>query len=70
MVKEGRTLCSVYRNDKLLEVGTAHLSEQDQYDRRIGRKVSLTRALRSKVNKADRTMIWAGLRQKGVGIKN
>lgn len=71
MVEDGRTICSVYQDDKLLNAGIANLSENDQYDRRIGRKVSLTRALKgTALSKAERTVVWSGLRSQGVKIKN
>jgi hypothetical protein len=42
-------------------VGTAQCATGDQFDRRVGRKVSLTRAL-EKLSKDARTQIWLAYR--------
>lgn len=64
LVEQGKTVCSVYKDDELINAGIATLSKSDQYDRRVCRKVSLTRALlESELPKSDRNFIWSGIRE-------
>ncbi len=71
LVKEGRTICSIYKDEKLIAAGIAHLSEKDQYNRAVGRKVSLTRGLKDAgMPRHERTFIWDTLRSKGINFRN
>lgn len=45
--------------DKVFGVGVATVGSKDQYNRKLGRKIALTRALtNSKISKESRTEIW------------
>lgn len=54
----GVTLCLIYDNDKLpVQVGAAYCSKKDHYDRKVGRKVALARALKD-TPREYRKKVW------------
>lgn len=70
-IEEGRTICVLEENEDKIGLGAAHLAECDQYNRSVGRKISLARALRdADIDKNDRTVIWDTLRTRGVKLNN
>lgn len=47
--------------------GEAHLHPNDQYDKRIGRKIALAQALkRSGLTREERRQVWEGLFARGM----
>ena len=70
-VKEGATVCTLDKDENVAGTGLAELSVNDQYDRSIGRKVSLTRALtNADISRKERTEIWHTLMAKGVKFRS
>ena len=70
--KQNKTICAVTVGDKQT-IGMSIVHRGDAYNKKIGRKLSLTRAL-SKTNeqeilsKAERTNVWNVLREKGIKL--
>lgn len=62
LIKSGKTQCHiVYKQNrnKLVAYGESILSEKDQYNRVIGRKISFSRALNNLTDdKEERTRFW------------
>lgn len=57
-LKEQKTLCIIQNSKKrLLRVSEAHCSKKDCFNKAIGRKVSLTRAIVT-LSKENRTRVW------------
>lgn len=53
------TVCTLAGADVSLSVGEAHCSISDQFERSVGRKLALTRALSaSELSRAERREIW------------
>jgi len=53
-----RTSCSIKINDKVVFSSYAYCSKKDQFSKKKGRKISLTRALEFFVEKEVRKIIW------------
>ena len=58
------THCQIFLQDvenssPLVAIGVAHLNPKDRYNKIIGKKIALTRALRWNFPKPLRKMIWA-----------
>jgi hypothetical protein len=51
------TECKVFSNNMLIGFGITYCSKNDNFNRKIGRKISLTRAI-SKLDKSTRKEIW------------
>jgi len=54
----GRTMCIITENDEEISSGEAFCSQNDHYDKSIGRKVALTRALAQLDDKEFSTVVW------------
>jgi hypothetical protein len=55
------TFCHIYEEEDILvpiSVGSAWVSKNDVFNKKIGRKISFTRALVNYFNKQERTEIW------------
>ena len=62
--------CTIVNKDKEV-TGLSRCSDSDLYNKTIGRRVSLTRAIaKSNLNKVERTAIWRFLADKGVKMYN
>lgn len=61
-----QTTCVVER-DGVVFTAVAKAGHGDEFRKAIGRKLSLSRAIRS-FSKAERTVIWNQLREKGVSF--
>jgi hypothetical protein len=58
-VKEGVTSCYVNREDNDIYIGKAICSEEDQFNKSVGRKIALSRALLSAgISRPVRRKIW------------
>lgn len=70
--KKNKTICAITVGDKQV-IGMSVVHHGDAYNKKIGRKLSLTRAL-TKTNdekilsKAERTSVWNVLREKGIKL--
>lgn len=67
-IEEKKTLCAITVNDKQT-IGVSKVGHGDMYCKRVGRKLSLTRALiLSGLDRAQRTLVWNVARNKGVKL--
>ena len=70
--KQNKTICAVTVGDKQT-IGMSIVHRGDAYNKKIGRKLSLTRAL-AKTNeekilsKEERTVVWDVLNEKGIKL--
>ena len=58
------TMCCISTDNKIrypIIVGVSHLSPYDNFNRKVGRKISLQRALIARFGKEDRKQIWSQL---------
>ena len=51
------TFCYITNGDGIMKIGHAYCSQSDNFDRKVGRKIALTRAVRG-LDKGLRTQIW------------
>ena len=69
---KNKTICAITVGDKQV-IGMSVVHRGDAYNKKIGRKLSLTRAL-TKTNeekilsKEERTNVWNVLREKGIKL--
>jgi len=63
-VYTGDTICKIYNEDGTIQLAYGHSScaPEDQFNKREGRKISLTRAMKQlKLNREDRVVFWKTL---------
>ena len=56
-LRTGFTICKLYLNGKYMGFGWASCSDKDQFNKNTGRKVALSRALRS-FDREFRKKVW------------
>jgi len=67
-VADKQTVCAITVENRQI-FGVSKVGHGDMYCKKVGRKLSLTRALaKSDLNRADRTTVWTAIRNKGVKL--
>lgn len=51
------SVCKVHNGDKTISTGKAHKAKNDNFNKSLGRKIALTRAIKM-LPKDERTEIW------------
>jgi len=67
-VADKQTVCAITVENRQI-LGVSKVGHGDMYCKKVGRKLSLTRALaKSDLNRSDRTTVWTTIRDKGVKL--